>query len=78
MWDKLATKRWVFIYLVAMHGPCGHVCARSAIIYLTTSHHANINKAVSPLFLNNNTALTMLSLQMAQTTMSVVWAPKVS
>jgi len=36
---------WVFIYPVAMHGPCGHVCA-SGTIYMTTSHnHPHINKA---------------------------------
>ena len=34
---------WVFIYPVAMHRPCGHVCAR------WTSHNANINNAASPL-----------------------------
>jgi len=35
---------WVFIYPVAMHGPCGHVCAKVAPFTWLLSHdHPHIN-----------------------------------
>jgi len=62
---------WVFIYPVAMHGPCGHVCARVApftwLLPTTTLTSTRLLPSTAPNHHpnNNNNAATLPAQQMA-------------